>query len=203
LGKQGHSLTSGGTVRLIVDTGPFSNFLFSQQLQLLQAISQGPILLPASVVGEIRRGAAKTEEWLARHGAATPDAARHRERLAHYQTLDDLLARSTITEVTPTAGELRVAHSLPFGLDDAERDCLAIALTRGWQVALDDGVAAQTGLQRGAPVTGTPGLLVSAVRAGLIEEIEANAVFEAIRLHWRRCPKFTISDCLQRAVPYW
>jgi predicted nucleic acid-binding protein len=61
---------------------------------------------------------------------------------------------------------------------DGESSCLALAAQRGYVCACDDRLARSEAVRLGIPLTGTVGILIKAVRIGVIDLKKANAVLK-------------------------
>ncbi len=82
--------------------------------------------------------------------------------------------------------ELRLLNQLPAALHRGEASCLAIAAQRGWALLTDDARARQAAWELGVTLSGTLGILIQAVRAGLISMDKANQLLgQMIQLGYR------------------
>jgi predicted nucleic acid-binding protein len=72
--------------------------------------------------------------------------------------------------------ELRLFGELPDALHRAEASCLAIAAHRGWALLTDDARARKAAHNWNVVVSGTLGVLVQAVRRGLLTLEDADAL---------------------------
>jgi predicted nucleic acid-binding protein len=144
------------------DTCILINFSILDRLDLLGALPGLKFLLPESVVLEVRRPEHQRRLRL----------ALEREYLGTIEIAD--------LETLSIFAELR--RSLGGG----EAACLAVAATRGWIVASDEKRAflreAQNRLGPGR-VLNTPGLLVLALRAGLMTVEEADRAKHLLEEH--------------------
>lgn len=139
--------------KVVVDTSVLINFLVLDRLDLLGALGGLAFLLPGEVVAEVQRAEQRVAlqfgvkaGWLATTELQEPEELR---RFTEYRTT----------------------------LDSGESACLAIAQTRRWLIACDEKGAfrrkatAALGIQR---ILTTPGLLLRALKQGLISVEEAD-----------------------------
>jgi len=71
---------------------------------------------------------------------------------------------------------LRLFGQLPDALHQAEASCLVIAVHRGWALLTDDARARKAARNWNIVVSGTLGVLVQAVRRGLLTMEDADAL---------------------------
>jgi predicted nucleic acid-binding protein len=67
---------------------------------------------------------------------------------------------------------------ISVSLGDGESSCLALAAERGYVFACDDRLARCEAARLGIPLTGAGGILIKAVRIGVIDLKKANAVLK-------------------------
>lgn len=152
---------------VVTDANILINLLHIGRLSILGRLAQFEFVVPDEVVGEI----------LNVDQAAALQAAIDAQHLARVSFQD--------TE------ELTEFAALASFLGKGESACLALAQQRGWWVASDEGGAfrreAQQRLGAGRLVN-TPGILLSAIRAGVLtvdEADQAKAVLEQHRFRVR------------------
>lgn len=101
-------------------------------------------------------------------------------------------------ESTDTA-EMALYAELSTVMGKGEAACLAIAAHRGWMVACDEGgrfrreAEARIGRDR---MVNTPGILVAAIRRGLLTVEEADAIKELLARHRYAMPFTSFQDVL-------
>ena len=144
---------------VIFDTMVISNFAKAGQLALLRKIYPANAYCSGFVVAEVLRG------WRQGH----PDLEPLVQSLA-----DGWPPQIDLT--TPAERQLYMRISVSLG--DGESSCLALAAERGYVFACDDRLARSEAVRLGIPLTGTVGILIKAVRIGLIDLKKANAVLK-------------------------
>jgi predicted nucleic acid-binding protein len=152
---------------VVTDTNVLINLIHIGCLLILGSLAQFEFVVPDEVVAEIL----KEEQAVALQAAID---AKHLSREAFQDT-----------------EELTTFAALASFLGKGESACLALAQQRGWWVASDEGGAfrreAQQRLGPGRLIN-TPGLLLSAIRAGVLtvdEADQAKAVLEQHRFRVR------------------
>jgi predicted nucleic acid-binding protein len=167
-------------VNRVVNATVLSNFATVGRLDVLQ-IAAGPLYLPTEVHDELLAG-----------------------RLAGYSFYDSLegclepyAPEGWLHLVTMTDEELKLSITLPSSLHAGERACLAIARRRGWGLLTDDRSARQQARAWVIPFSGTLGVLLLAVREGILGVDEGNGVLEAmiVRANYRS-PTSDLNDLL-------
>lgn len=155
---------------IIFDNTFLSNFALVQAFDLLRRLYEGKAFICSAVLQEIKAGIESGWKypWL-----------RGRTRLqAINQALDDGWLQIPSSEVNPGDDivELRLAleYSQRFGAGEAE--AMAIARTRGWVFASDDGPARRFAKERSIKLTGTLGILIKATSAEILSLSDANAI---------------------------
>ena len=112
--------------------------------------------------------------WVGRV-AATPEVLDECE-MAAWAGLLPLRAWADLPLVELTSQEVAVSETLSERLGAGERRCLAVAHSRGGLLASDHADARAAARRLGVPVTGTLGVLVLAVRRGLLTLAQANGL---------------------------
>lgn len=155
---------------VIFDNTVLSNFALVQAFDVLRRLYEGRAFICRAVQREIQVGIESGWKypWL-----------RSRTRLqAINQALEDGWLRFPDDEVNPNEEvvELRLAleYSQRFGAGEAE--AMAIARTRNWVFASDDGSARRFATERGIRLTGTLGILVKAVKSEILSLSAADAI---------------------------
>ena len=93
--------------------------------------------------------------------------------------------------------ELRFFRSLPRRLHHGEASCLAIAWRRNWAFLTDDGLARKTARTWGILVSGTLGLLIQAVKHGLLTAEEGDGLLGEMITRGYRTPHKTLQWFLE------
>lgn len=152
---------------VVTDANILINLLHIGRLSILGRLAQFDFVVPDEVVAEILN-----EDQAAALQAAID--ARHLARVSFQDT-----------------EELTAFAALASFLGKGESACLALAQQRGWWVASDEGGAFRREAQQRlgpARLLNTPGLLLSAIRAGALtvdEADQAKAVLEQHRFRVR------------------
>jgi predicted nucleic acid-binding protein len=144
---------------VIFDTMVISNFAKVGQLELLRKMYPANACCTGFVVAEVLRGFRQGHTGL--------------EPLV--QLLSDGWPRQDDLS-TPSERQLYARISVSLG--DGESSCLALAAQRGYVCACDDRLARSEAVRLGIPLTGTVGILIKAVRIGVIDIKKANAVLK-------------------------
>jgi predicted nucleic acid-binding protein len=149
--------------KVVVDTSVLINFCHADRLDVLGGIQRFEFVVPPEVDAEV----------------VLPQ---QRASLAAAFTRGDLARAPTdVSEVLSRIADLR-EQSLGLG----EAACLAVAAVRGWLVACDERrrflriAEATLGMGR---VVDTPGLLLTAIREGLISPREADGLKATLERH--------------------
>lgn len=142
----------------IANTTVISNLAAIGRMDLLHLVL-GTVHISTEVYAEIQDGLAEGSDFYAGIG-----------RLIHPLTADGWLR---LTSLQGDA-ELRLFSELPAALHRGEASCLAIAAQRGWAFLTDDARARKAARGLGVVISGTLGLLVQAVKDGLLALDEAN-----------------------------
>jgi predicted nucleic acid-binding protein len=168
-------VTASGPSRVIVaDANVLINFIHVGQLALLTALPGYEWVIPEDVVAEI----------------TDPD---QRERLQ--QAIDAGQFRiETVTE----PGDLAQYADLRRVLGRGEAACIVLAARNGWLVASDEkGRFRREAMSRlGSGLVNTAGLLVAAIRAGLLSVELADAAKATLEQHRFHLPFASFRDIL-------
>lgn len=155
---------------IIFDNTVLSNFALVQAFDVLRRLYEGRAFICRAVLQEIQAGidSGWKYPWL-----------RGRTRLqAINQALDDGWLQVPSSEVNPGDDivELRLAleYGQRFGAGEAE--AMAIARTRDWVFASDDGAARRFAQERSIRLTGTLGILVKATSIEILSLSDADAI---------------------------
>lgn len=144
---------------VIFDTMVISNFTKAGQLELLRNIYPATACCSGFVVAEVLRGLRQGHSDLDQLVQLLADG---------WPRQDDL----------STPAERRQYARISVSLGDGESSCLALAAERGYVFACDDRLARSEAVRLGIPLTGTIGILIKAVRIGLIDLKKANTVLK-------------------------
>lgn len=142
---------------IIFDTNVLSNFARAGQLGLLREMYPDNACCSGFVVSEILRGLRQGHQDLEPLSASIANGWPRQEDLA-------------------TPAERRLYAVISVSLGDGESSCLALAAHRSHTFACDDRLARNEASRLGVPLTGTVGILIKAVRIGLIDLKKANAI---------------------------
>jgi predicted nucleic acid-binding protein len=158
---------------ILLDTTVLSNFARAGRLDLLR-LALPEATTTALVLAELQRGASAgyfpVSDW--EWLPVTELTVREEEHLAQLRTV----------------------------LGDGEAACIAVLLERKGILLSDDLLARRHAQRRGIPVSGTLGILLSLVRAGLLSLDEANACLQEMIAHGYRSPARSLPP-LQPAGP--
>lgn len=164
---------------IIFDTNVLSNFARAGRLELLRALYPGNACCSGFVVSEVLRGL--------------------------HQGHHDLqsLAENIVTgwprqENLTTSAERQLYAAISISLGDGESSCLALAVHRGYIFACDDRLARNEGTRLGVPLTGTVGILVKAVRIGVVDLKKANAILRKMVQAGFYAPVKSITETMVR-----
>lgn len=142
---------------VIFDTMVISNFAKAGQLALLRKIYPANAYCSGFVVAEVLRG------WRQGHPELEP--------------LVQSLADGWPQQIDLSApAERQLYARISVSLGDGESSCLALAAERGYVFACDDRLARREAVGLGIALTGTVGILIKAVRTGVIDLKKANVI---------------------------
>jgi predicted nucleic acid-binding protein len=155
---------------IIFDNTVLSNFALVQAFDILRQLYEVRAFICRAVLQEIQAGidSGWKYPWL-----------RGRTRLQVVnQALDEGWLQIPRSEVNPgdDIGELQLAleYGQRFGAGEAE--AMAIARTRGWVFASDDGAARRFAKEHSIRLTGTLGILVKATSVGILSLSDADGI---------------------------
>lgn len=131
---------------LIVDTTTLSNFALVNRLDILEGVA-GKICTTREVIQEIKMCNARS---------VLPAVDLNRLEIIDLMKEDNVFF-----------------HRLKETFGKGEASCLAVCMNRGLKILTDDLDARKFAQRTGIPVSGTIGVLVSAVRKEIISKIEA------------------------------
>ncbi|WP_017313941.1 hypothetical protein [Mastigocladopsis repens] len=156
---------------IIFDHTVLSNFTLAQILHVLRRLYAGRAFVSKAVRREIQAGTASTC-----NSASLRNRAKQR---AINQALQEGWMRSPDDEVNPDHEivELRLSMEYRKRFSTGQSEAMAIARTRNWVFASDDGTAKRFARERGIRVTGTLGILTKAVKSNVICSSVANKIY--------------------------
>jgi len=159
-------------MEVIANTTIISNFASVGRLALLRDVV-GRVFLSTEVYAEIQDGLATDSDFYA--GI---------EQHIHPFAPDGWLRMTTLEGDE----ELRLFWELPDALHRGEASCLAVAAHRGWALLTDDSRARKAARNMNVVVSGTLGVLVQAVRRGLLTSDDADALLAEMLAAGYRSP---------------
>lgn len=156
--------------QIIFDNTVLSNFALVQSFEVLRRLYLRRAFICKAVLQEIQAGIETGWKY---------PQLRSRTRLQVVnQAIEEGWLRFPDEDVNPgdEVLELRLAleYNQQFGAGEAE--AMAIARTRNWLFASDDGSARRFATERGTRVTGTLGILVKAVESEILSLSVADAI---------------------------
>lgn len=168
-------------MKTLVNTTVISNLAAVGRLDLLKKL-HGRVYIPIEVYEEILNGL--------------------EEGYGFYTGIGDqilpLAEGGWIELVSMVKGdELRIFQSLPRGLHHGEAACLAIARHRRWAFLTDDKMARKAAHGLGLVVSGTLGVLVQAVKRGILSPEEGNALLADMIGRGYRSPLSNLQPLLE------
>jgi len=169
-------MAAAGPRTVAVDASVLINFLHLDRLDLLADFAGWRFVVPEEVVDEIQR-----EE--------------QRARLQRALTLGHLEV-----EATTDLDEIALALELRAVMDKGEAACLAMATRRGWSVACDERGPFLREARNRVGLEGlldTPGLLLLAIRRGLLTIEGADTLKAQLEAHRFRMRFASFADILR------
>ena len=142
---------------LIFDTMVISNFAKAGQLELLRRMYAANACCTGFVTAEVLRGVRQGHTDLEVLVTSLSEGWPRQEDLA-------------------TPAERHLYARIAISLGDGESSCLALAACCGYLFACDDRLARSEAVRLGVPLTGTVGIMIKAVRSGVLDLNKANAV---------------------------
>ncbi len=144
-------------LEIVFDACVLSNYALADALGLLERLYRGRAGLTDFVAAEVLRGAQRGQVRLEGVGRAVSDGR--------------------LTQIGFRSGAEKAAfNALTRSLGWGEASSIAIAARRGLIFASDDRVARAQAAQAGVKLTGTVGILVKAVGAGLCGSAEGDGI---------------------------
>ncbi|MDX2159874.1 MAG: DUF3368 domain-containing protein [bacterium] len=101
---------------------------------------------------------------------------------------------SRLPIVELTVAEQQYALELAEALGDGEATCLAVAVSRGWQIVTDDLTARRLGKSLGVSVSGTLGALKNLMNAQIITRAEGDALLSMMIAKGYHSPVQSLAD---------
>ncbi len=154
----------------LLDTTVLSNFAHVQRPDLPRTVLGADVAVTPAIVAELRAG----------------------EQAGRVPACD----WTWLTVLTPTAAELALANALERQLDPGEAECLAVALERGYRFLSDDFAARRMAEGKGLIVSGTIGILLKGVAAGVLPLLEADRLLAEMIAHGYRAPARSLRELL-------
>ncbi len=156
---------------LVLDTTVLSNFSHARRPDVVRHVSRGHALTTPTVMAELRAG------------------------VEHYGVPE--CDWSWLTVVALTSEEQQKANEWALALDPGESEALAVALHRGGTFCSDDLAARRMATHLGVPVCGTIGVLIRAVREGVLDLPIADGILRLMRTRGYRAPIDSLQDVLK------
>ncbi len=147
---------------VFLDNTVLSNFALVDRVELVLRLWPDRVATTEDVADEYR--------FAARSGLLPPDAW------------------AALPAIGLSDEELAIARTYSTRLGRGERSCLAVAQMRDGPLASDDADARASALRLGVRVTGTLGILATAVRPELLELEQANALLSTMIAAGYRSP---------------
>jgi predicted nucleic acid-binding protein len=158
-------------VSAIADNTVLTNFALIQREDILLKVFEGHLFISEAVSEELQRGEEKgilpRREW---------------------KWIQILSLNSS--------QEMSLFHLLRQQLGTGESSCLSLAIHRNLKVLTDDLEARKYAQTRGIPVSGTIGVLVAAVKKGVISLEEGNRLLAEMIEHGYYSPYETLNGLL-------
>lgn len=169
--------TGGATRTAALDASVLINFLHLERLDILAAIDDIDFVVPEQVVAEISDvHQARTLDAAIRSGRLRSERSTDPDELANYADLRQFMGRG-------------------------EAACLSMAERRSWLVAADEGGRfrrmARERIGEGH-ILNTPGILVLAIRRGVLSVDEADVLKARLETHRYRMKFDSFRDVLDR-----
>lgn len=155
---------------IIFDNTVLSNFALVQFFEVLRRLYEGRAFICRSVFQEIQAGIESGWKY---------PQLRSRTRLqAVNQALEEGWLQFPNSDVNPSDEVLELRLALEYGqrFGAGEAEAMAIARTRGWILATDDGEARRFSQERGIRLTGSLGILIKATQQQVVQITEADAL---------------------------
>lgn len=155
---------------IIFDNTVLSNFALIQCFDVLQRLYAGRAFIGRSVLQEIQAGIESS--W-------TSPALLSRNRLqAVNQAIEEGWLQIPIQDIDSRDKMLEIKLALEYGeqFGAGEAEAMAIARTRDWILATDDGKARRFSQENGIRLTGSLGILIKATQQEIVSLTEADAL---------------------------
>jgi predicted nucleic acid-binding protein len=155
---------------IIFDNTVLSNFALAQSFEILRRLYEGRAFICRAVLQEIQAGIESGWKY---------PQLRSRTRLqAVNQAIEAGWLQFPDNDVDPSDEVLELRLALEYGqrFGAGEAEAMAIARTRGWVLATDDGAARRFAQERSIRLTGSLGILIKATQQGIVRLTEADAL---------------------------
>ena len=155
---------------IIFDNTVLSNFALVQSFDVLRRLYEGRAFICRAVLQEIQAGIESGWKY---------PQLRSRTRLqAVNQAIEEGWLQFPNNDVNPDDEILELRLALEYGqrFGVGESEAMAIARTRGWVLATDDGQARRFAQERDIRLTGSLGILIKATEQEIVSLIEADAL---------------------------
>jgi predicted nucleic acid-binding protein len=172
-------------MEVIANTTIISNFAAVGRLDVLQALV-GQLYISTDVYAEIQDGLAEDASFYAAIETQV------------YPLSQEGWLRLTALE---NDAELRIFGQLPPALHRGEASSLAIAAQRGWAFLTDDARARAAARDLAVMFSGTLGVLVQAVRRGILPLDEGERMLDAMIKAGYRSPYSHLAELVSAADP--
>ena len=168
-------------MRAIANTTVISNFARVGRIDLLRAVLAN-LYIPTEVYAEIQAGLEEGYAFLSQVEAA----------------ISPLFEDGWIVLVALEGdAEFSLFGQISDNLHPGEAACLTIAKQRDWLLLTDDQAARKLATKLGLELSGTLGILVQAVKTGLLALDEANTLLDQMIANGYRSPFATIDALLE------
>lgn len=144
-------------LKWVFDTVSLSNFIFSESTFILENRYKEKACITREVFNEISAGI-----------SAYPKL----------KMIDALIDNHIIRVLSLSKSEHIIFRELIGNLGKGEASCIAIAKTRSLTIVTDDRAARNTCIQKNIPITGTIGILKTAIVNGQIHLPQANEIHQ-------------------------
>lgn len=155
---------------IIFDNTVLSNFALAQSFEVLRRLYEGRAFICRAVLQEIQTGIESGWKY---------PQLRSRTRLqAVNQALEEGWLQFPDYEANPGDEVLELRLALEYGqrFGAGEAEAMAVARTRSWVLATDDGEARRFAQERGIRLTGSLGILIKATQQEIFGLIEADTL---------------------------
>lgn len=196
-----------GRRRYVLDTRPLLNFIYTDQVKLLERLLGKPIYVPAMVHEEWKKARAALQQELRRLPIRRQDPVQVR-MLGNLDRARRRFHGNPFQVVHLHGEEMEQAMELYEGHKDihpGEADVLALCLHRGpgWIAVLDDRPAHELALTLQIPTVGTIELLLKAVKQGLLSLNDGEHLLNEMRMNWPRAPRGRLAEYVSGRRQAW